>query len=279
MNRLRQRFSDALRRRLAKSLVPISTLQARFALRKRAPVSVLVDNTILKDGITHETGWISTGPKLWGGKIEVETGYMARIPVHSPDNSGRVYREVRYLAGIAQLARTGHLKLCTSAELMAERFRQPMGRFRGYGWADHNVFGGIDMPSVDGIHIDLNSPVDTQRRRIAQCADPLYRALVAKLGPKSSQDAYHIFTAEKHGLFCFLHMDFKLANQVAQYSRVAPFKELRTRILLPSDLARIIGLLPVDSNLLTIGDDDQFFPTRADLHSDAQQRRRPRKPA
>src|ERR1044072_4701486 len=279
MNRLRQRFRAAFKRRLATSLLPMVTLPARLALRRGGPVLILVDNTILKDGITHETGWISTGPKLWGGKIEVPTGYMARIPVHSPQNAGRVYREVRYLPGIAHLTRTGHVTLRTSAELMAERFRQPHGRFAGYGWADFNVFQGISMENVDGVHIDLNFSTEKQRRRIDSCLDPLFRAIVERLGPKSSQDAYHIFTAEKHGLFGFLHMDFRLANAIAQHANKPPFNSLKTRILLPSEFAKTIRLLPVDTNVLPLADDDQFFSTRPDLHWAQQRRQRPRKSA
>jgi len=266
---------DPVRRRLAKSLLPMATLRARFVLRRNAPLRVLVDNSVLGHGVTHETGWISTGTGMWGN-IEVPTGYMAQIPVHAPQNDGRLYNEVRYLASIAHMGRTGHLKLCSSAELDAERFRQPIGRFIGYGWADHSVFKDISMESVDGFHLDLADPKATQLERVAACTDPLYRSLLEALGEKLSLDAYHIFTAEKHGLFCFLHIDFPLANRVSKNSTKAPFTELHTRVLLPSELARLFGVLPVATNLLTLADDD--FPTRVDLHSEKQQRQRQRKP-
>src|SRR6202035_5318615 len=246
---------DALRRRLAKSLLPMATLRARFVLRRNTPLRVLVDNSVLGHGVTHETGWISTGTGRWGN-IEVPTGYMAQIPVHAPQNDGRLYKEVRYLASIAHLARTGHLKLCSSAELGAERFRQPVGRFIGYGWADYSVFKDMEMESVDGVHLDLADAKATQLKRVAACTGPLYRSLLKVLGEKSSLDAYHIFTAEKHGLFCFLHIDFPLADKVSKSLAKPPFTGLHTRILLPSELARLLGILPVATNLLTLADDD-----------------------
>lgn len=45
---------------------------------------------------------------------------------------------------------------------------------------------------------------------LSECADPLFRSLVGLLGEQNSLDAYHIFTAEMHGLNAFLHFDLKL---------------------------------------------------------------------
>jgi hypothetical protein len=257
----------------------MSTFHARLTLRKHEPLSLLVDNTVLGHGITHETAWISTGTKKWG-HVDVPCGYMARIPVHAPTNDGRVYLQVKYLAGIAHLARSGLLELRTSAELDAERFRQPIGRFQGYGYGDYNVFKGVRMKSVDDdLRLDLTNPNKAQLRRVASCTDPLYQALLQCLGEKSSLDAYHIYTAEKCGLYGFLHIDFALAEKVKQHATRPPFPKLRTQILMPSELAKMIHLLPVDTNLLTLAEDDQFFPTRADLHWENQLRQRPRKSA
>jgi hypothetical protein len=216
---------------------------------------------------------------MWGGKVEVPTGYLAKIPIHAPSNDTQLYNEVQYLAGIAYLARTGYLKLCTSAELKAEQFRQPIGRFQGYGYADHNVFAGIRLESVDGFKLDLNNPKQAQLDRVASCIDPIYQGLLAQFGQKQSLDAYHIYTAEKFGLFAFLHIDFKLDNSLQRKSNVTPLKDVKARVLLPSQFAKMINLLPVHTNLLTLADDDTFFPTRADLHAHDQKRHRPNKQA
>jgi hypothetical protein len=53
------------------------------------------------------------------------------------------------------------------------------------------------------------------------------------LGEENSLDAYHNFTAEKHGLDAFLHFDLKLDRQLKQHGiRREPLRH-RTRPLLP----------------------------------------------
>lgn len=279
MKNLREKLSQSFKQRLAKALLPMSVLPTKLVLRKKSPLRILVDSSVLAHGITHEGGWISTGPVMWGGKVEVPTGYLAKIPIHAPGNDTQLYNEVRYLAGIAHLACKGYLKLCTSAELKAEQFRQPIGRFQGYGYADHNVFAGIKFESIDGFKLDLNDPKQAQIDRVASCSDPRYQALLARFGQRQSLDAYHIYTAEKFGLFAFLHIDFKLDGSLRRKSKATPFGDLRTRVLLPSQFAKVINLLPVQTNLLTLGDEDTFFPTRADLHAQDQKRHSPKRPA
>jgi|Kansoi200Nextera_1026148.scaffolds.fasta_scaffold46312_1 hypothetical protein len=34
-------------------------------------------------------------------------------------------------------------------------WRQPIGRYAGYGYFDLSLFHGLDMPSVDGVVVDL----------------------------------------------------------------------------------------------------------------------------
>lgn len=155
-NKLRQ-LKEAYHAWLSTLLLPLATMQARWQLQNKPPLEILMDSSVLGHGVTHETGWISTGVKKWG-HIDIDTGYMARIPVHAPDNHGRVYAEVRFLPAIAYLYKKSHIRLLTSAELFAEQFRQPMGRFQGYGWADHSVFEGMRFDSVDGLHMDVQNP-------------------------------------------------------------------------------------------------------------------------
>jgi hypothetical protein len=272
-----KRINRKWKKWLAGQMLPLATFQARMTLRKRIPPGVLLDSSVLGHGVTHETGWISTGVKKWGGKFDFDSGYMASIPVHSPDNDGRVYREVRYLASIAYLYQTSHIKLLTSAELFAEQFRQPVGRFQGYGWADYSVFKGMQFDSVDGFHLDLKHPAEKQRQRINSCTDPLLLELRKALGEKSSQDAWHIYTAEKHSLFAFLHMDFPLAEKITRNKHKPPFNSLNTHVMLPSEFAAHFRILPFNTNLMGVLQEDTFFPRRDDLYMPSQQRRRHRK--
>ncbi len=187
----------------ASALVRLSTLYAQLRLWRKPPVRALVDNTVVFHAITHETAWVPTGRGNWGAH-QVETGYSARIPVREADTNSREYQSVKYLPGIAHLARVGLLTLMTSGELWVERMYQPLGRFSGYGYFDLDLFKDIEMPLVDKIpdmHFGASgtrSPKLEELRdaRLAHSPDPLYRALVRELGPRNSQDAWHIRTAE-----------------------------------------------------------------------------------
>lgn len=234
----------------AEVLVAASVYPAKQHLRKHGPITVLIDNSALGHGITHESTWIDTGMSLWGD-IPISTGYSARVPVHAADGSDRVYSEIRYLVGIAELARAGLIKLVTSAELHAEMTRQPLGRFRGYRTGDLNVFDDLAIPSVDGYHLDLGAATESQRRRIESRTDEPFAALARLLPEKSNLDAWHLHTAHVHKAFCFLTMDFRLKNAVSTHSRSNSFPALDTELMLPSDLAAAIGLRPIDTFLIS----------------------------
>lgn len=259
-------------------LLDLSTLNARRVLKGVGSISVLIDNTILFHGITHETTWISKGTLNWG-ETKVETGHSARLPVHAADDDSEEYGNIKYLAGIAHLARRGTISLKTSAELQDERIRQPSGRFTGYGHFDYNVFSGITIESVDGHAPFLMGPrrfnfpkaSAQQRTRLDQSGDSLYEALVAKLGPRNSQDAWHIRTAELHGAHCFLTMDFKLLRTLASLKGQEPLKSLRTLILTPEQFGKRWGMVPLPPYILSYN--DASFFVRPDLHLPNSKRR------
>ncbi len=267
--------------RLTNWVVDLSTRRARSTLQKSEPIAVLIDNTILSHVVTHETGWISTGVKKWGTH-DIETGYAARIPVHAAEDDSIEYRNIKYLPGIACLARRGLIVLRTSAELGDERFRQPVGRFGGYGYFDYSVFSDVPMESVDGhvfpsmgpSYFRLPSAVEQQRARLNDADDPLYRSLVEQLGPSNSQDAWHIRTAEIHGFFCFLTMDFRLLRTIESKRGSEVLKSLRTRVMTPLEFGEHFGLMPVPPNILSYN--DASFFVRPDL-SWPESKRRPSK--
>lgn len=234
----------------AEVYVAASVYAAKKHLRKHGPITVLIDNSALGHGITHESAWIDTGISMWGD-IPVPTGYSARIPVHPADSSDRVYVEIRYLVGIAELARAGLINLVTSAELHAEVTRQPLGRFRGYRIGDLNIFDDLAIPSVDGYHLDLVAAKESQQRRIRARTDEPFAAIARLLPEKSNLDAWHLHTAHVHKVFCFLTMDFRLKNAVSSISRNNSFPALDTKLMLPSDLAAAIGLRAIDTFLIS----------------------------
>jgi hypothetical protein len=277
LKHLRVRFSKAVEKgryaimpRLTNWLLRASTYSARKALSIDTPLPILVDNSVLSHGVTHETAWISTGTQKWGNH-EVETGYAARIPVHSMNHDSDAYRSIEHLPAIAYLARTGYLSLKTSAELLDEQFRQPTGRYHGYGYFDYSVFSDLTLPSVDGrvdIAVDSMSLTrsdsgQAQRARMANSDDARYHAFVAQLGEKKSQDAWHLRTCERHKMFCFLTMDLRLVNQVKRLANKEPFNSLATRVMTPEDLGTELGLLTIPPMLLSYT--DASFIVRADL--------------
>lgn len=271
---LRNRVSLRCKKMLGRAYVRLSILQAEMHLQKIGPIKVLIDNSALGHGVTHETAWMSTGRALWGGQVPIDTGYATRIPVHAPDKSDRIYSEVTYLVGIAALAKRGHIKLVTSAELQAERWRQPIGRFRGYGTLDLNVFDGIHMHSVDGHHYDGVAPNAAQQARLMASSVEPFATLARLLPKKSNLDAWHIHTAHKHNLYCFLAVDFPLADNFRRASQHQDFPQLNTKLMLPSELASAIHLHPVETFIISY--QDATWSVHPELSTPANKRTSPR---
>lgn len=260
--------------------VAATTFPAQRVLRKK-PLIVLVDNCTIGKAVTHETAWVSTGVSKWG-ELDTETGYAARICVYGPDSDSVDYRNVLFLPGIAYLARKGLLELCTSAELQDEQFRQPGGRFRGYGHFDYSLLDGINLRSLDGRILPVMGPSwmalpsaeEQQQARLARSDDTLYAALVSHLGQKNSLDAWHIATAERYHADYFLTMDYKLKRLVDALSHKPPFDALKTRVVTPIDLGRQLHLTPVQPRFFSYHGASWFV--RSDLHWSDNRRQRPK---
>jgi hypothetical protein len=175
--------------------------------------------------------------------------------------------------GLISLARTGHATLCPSAELNDERFYQPSGRFRGYGYCDHNLFEGVQMESIDGTafpnlgppRMNLPDAQDQKRERLLEkeASDPGYASLVAVLGRKNSQDAWYIHTAEKHGLFCFLTMDFTVIKCLESQKNALRIRSMKAAVMTPTDLGRYLELPPIAGHIFSYT--SASFPVRRDL--------------
>lgn len=240
-------------------MVGLAVYNARRKLEKLAPVRVLVDGTVQYHAVTHETAWVSLDPF---------EGYAARIPVHRPDTDTEAFENIKYLAGIAYLAQTGAIEVLTSAELLDEQFHQPAGRYRGYSCFDHSLFAGLTFQSVDGHafptmgprYMNLPSPRQQQRERLREHERqfPRYAELVKCLGRKNSYDAWHLFTAERHGLFCYLTMDFSFIRALEAQARSRVIQSLRTPVLTPAQFAARFGIFGVHPRFLSYEDADFF---------------------
>jgi hypothetical protein len=258
--------------RVVNRLIALSTCRAKRSLNATEPIGVLVDNTVLSHATTHETAWISTGQKLWGNQM-VQTGYAARIPVQTIDSSTREYQHICFLPGLISLQRAGFVILHSSAELQNEQIYQPVGRFRGYGCFDYNLFKSMPQESINGYALPNFGPSwmkfpsaqEQQRQRLKalEAEDPEYASLVAVLGRKNSQDAWHIRTAEKYELFCFLTMDFKLIETLRAQRNSPRIQALKTSVMTPVELGQYLRLFSIAPHLLSYA--DASFPVRSDL--------------
>lgn len=289
---LRQRLSALIQKiryaaspRLGRILLTLATYKARRKLAGASPIEILVDSSVLALSVTHETRWISTGRHPWGPHM-TDTGYMARVPVrrrpsrHASRSDKRDFEDVCYLTGLAHLARIGLIRLKTSGELRIEQWKHPTGRFRGHGYFDYSLFKGIDIESVDRMPemqvlrtwMTASSRKDQQQERLQKSTDALYKGIVKHLGSRQNQDAWHIRTAETHGLFCLLTVDQKLCNNFRQRSKQEPLRSLKTKVLTPSELGRHLGLRPLDPKYLSY--EDASFPVRPDLNMPGDKRQR-----
>lgn len=245
--------------RVVDYLTSISTLKALKKLRAANVERILIDSTVLAHGVIHETAWVDTGKTHWGD-VEIDTGYAARIPVHDDRDNSDATRSIRYLPGIASLARRGYLTLATSSELRDEQWSHPAGRFQGYGLYDFSLFRNIKFKTINNpqfsvvfgaSHLGLPNIREQRWKKLESNADPLFHELVSVLGLKNSQDAWHITTAEHNRCYCFLTMDFQLIRNVRAQAKNKTIKSLRTLILSPEEFGQRFSIIPINPRLFS----------------------------
>ena len=246
--------------RLANFCLNSATGRARRRFARQGRPKILLDNTVRGLAVTHETRWV----------YEENRGYQARVPVHRPDNKSLEYKQLTYLTSIAHLARMGFVELYTSGELDDERFRQPAGRYTGYGYSDYSLFGGLKIKRVDELVLpvmgpkawNLPSAAEQQRARIEAKNDPLfnqiYDLMSKQLGPKCRQDCWHIRTAEKYNMYALLRTDRSLLKSYGSLKHKKPLSDIGPIVVDPIELAKIFGVSPVPPILLSYNNADWF---------------------
>ncbi|SOC23208.1 hypothetical protein [Thalassospira xiamenensis] len=236
-------------------VVHLSNSGPRKLISQSNASKILIDNSVIGHGIIQETGWISTGQKLWGDTVSVETGYAARIPVYSDDDKKDIASSVKYLPCIIDLAKSDKITLFRSVDLRDEADSQPRGRYAGYEIFDFSLFNGINMPILPDSSYSLvyglsqwNGPtseeqISARRKHILE-SDPRVKELAATLGKKNSQDAIHIATAERNGCYCFLTMDFRLIKNIKSQKGHPAIKSLKTKIMTPEEYGKRFKIKP-----------------------------------
>jgi hypothetical protein len=281
MKKSKDRFYYKVLPKVVDWLTSISVRRASKKLKIEKVKRLLLDNTVLHHGVTHETAWIATGPENWGD-IEIDTGYAARIPVYDDSDRTDAGKSVKYLPGIVSLAKQGSISLAISEELQDEQWTQPVGRFRGYGIYDFYFFKDLKLEvikdpdytiTIGPSHLGIPSLEEQRKRRLEAKTGPLYRSLVSVLGPKNSQDAWHITTAERNDCYCFLTMDFKLIKNVRAQSKNSAIKSLKTKVMTPEEFGKRFNLVPINPRLYSYHRAD--YPVKHDTNWPDSKRRKP----
>lgn len=237
-----------LARKAIKATINLALFPPRRFLEKN-PHTLLIDSSVIGFGVFEETYRIyQPGPAspFWG-----RGSHLANLPIYHPSNDTKIYRQISYLAGLCTLSKSGHLPMYSSAELEAERFRHPKGRFYGYGILDRSLFTNVSMPSIDGYVFHPTETIDGQVERIRKKGCPIFEELQNFFPQRHSLDVWHAATAERHGISVFLTMDFKFRNIWDQACKRRNFPQLNTKILLPDEFSKLLGLQPVHPTFIS----------------------------
>jgi len=227
-------------------------------LDRSNPPKILVDNSILRFGVTHSNAWISTGTKLWG-KTPVETGYLARVSKNYPIASEWIAKnEVPYFAPLVHLGLTGHIQYVRSRDLETESVRHPpskyVGDFYGLNVWTHIKFDHVDFVSRHQIN-RIWSPESWSKKQqiedIKSLDDPEFSQLVAILGQHHILDCLHLWTAHRAGCFAFLTVDAKFVRHFENSYKMGKLDWLKARPYFPSQIAKLWRIRPVSIEHLT----------------------------
>lgn len=244
--------------KIASLLLKDATFAAKRNLRTKPPLSILVDSSVVELGTTHGTAWASSGESKWG-KETIPTGYLARVPMYRHGSESKRHSETAYLPAIVLLAQQDAIKLCTSSLLEAERTWQPIGRYRGRGWFDHNVFNEISLDFVDelsflGVALTSKGSAVAKERvraRLDAIKDTGFRELVDVLGTAHSQDIWHLYMADRHLVDYYLTFDLKFMRVCENKRKHPGLSLIKTKMVTPSGLADILGTKAVPLAVLS----------------------------
>lgn len=252
-------------------IVWMSAARGSVSLWGKDPPRILMDNCVLRNGLTHTNAWISTGISMWGGQIPVETGYSARVPVNYALHNRSIYEvEVPYFAPLAKMAKTGRLRLFTSTELLAERNRHSSYDPYTFGmnlWSGAPIETLPDMRRSVEIGYCLNPAglreawsKEGQVRRLLSVADSEFLSISKKLPHDHLLDFYHLWTAKNSECSICLTTDSAFRrvfeNNIGNATR-SRFGSVR--ILKPSELGQELGVIPIPHHVLTPLDCDWFY--------------------
>lgn len=245
---------------------------------------ILVDNSVLAHRCVSFTGDSGRTGHLVQERSYTEDYFKSDEPGWRHFKNLRFWEDRKYFYGISDLAISGFVLLFDSYELAIERVTQPLGRFTEMrSIYTEDVFESVEFqtlnPHGEMLRISPEAAIKAQEEwnrrgrglaldstqripkwlapdiyethgstndRIAGYGDSLYPALLDVLGGrKFSKDAWHIVTAERHGLDCFMTMDYKLIDRLGQLRKKEPVRSLAVKVLTPSQWGGQQGVRPI----------------------------------
>lgn len=180
-------------------------------------IKALIDTNVWDCRATHE--WVQVEKKFrWanGSVTTVLAEPQVRLIRPTLDETLNIYKALRR---IGDFGRNGTLALYRSMEIVFEGMYLPT---RSAILDEHDVFCGVHATNIHGpVRRDFvftGRKNDANKEKIAffeRITAPRFAELRKKIAKRHLRDLYHLWTAEHHGLDCFITLDKKFVNAVA----------------------------------------------------------------
>ncbi len=202
---------------------------------------VLLDGMIESFAVTHHRIMI---PKVvqWGPHTVRAEIPVAELKPPRGERHGWLDMQIGCLPKVASLARSGVLELYTSFELMLEGFGRPNAVA---DMPDFYLFKDIQIKNVPPAY-QRSFILEFERARFGKSkedflkgiGDERFKALDAATHGNKTADVFHVMTAEKALLHCFLTADKKFVNSLRNQNKILPTVD----VLTPCELAERFSL-------------------------------------
>lgn len=217
--------------------------------------SILVDSSVMHHAAIGASKWESTGKVFWGGLHEVDTGFLrtdVTIP-HVAKAKGGPHAHA--IGRLAQLFRDCEHRAFQSDALSFERIGHSIEKFSGKGYAGGTLMEGVDFENIATLEgfsfsFDTVSVARHLRNYLEGCEQESYkkiwRALKdVKVTDRSSQDAWHLYTAINWKMDYFVTADTKLLGQIRSIKDKKLRGRLTTIALSPAALCKSLKVEPM----------------------------------
>lgn len=215
------------------------TSGSREADETAKPVKVLLDGMLRRWAITHS--WVIKPHTVHWGPTEIT------LPVANLEPKARLGQSQRWrqrqldcLAQIGHLAEVGRIKCYTTIEIEFEGMGRP--GVAGTG-TEIDLFRNLEIEQIPpAAHRTMRwtaSEGETKERKqsfLKSIRQPRFLELVSVIGSKHASDIFHLWSAEKVGLDCFLTADRKFINAVNHAKQNNRTVRFPVDVLSPSEL-------------------------------------------